>query len=291
MVNTAQKQLEVVVRGLQPGVTYQFRVVAHNQRGAGASSETLSVTTHSEADVPGPPLNLEGIATSSVSIKISWQEPKILNGRISKYVVTFTEGSDGEERNRETTSTTYELIDLTPYTEYNIWIHAVNENGPGASTSEVLIRTYSAQPSQPPHNVTLEAASSTSIIVRWEPPLEGRNGIVTGYKIRYRHQDRRQDRRFPSNTMTTEGNQRLYVLTGLEKHGIYHVRICALNVNGTGPWTEWMPVETYENDLDESAVPSSPTILRTTPMADSISIWWNPPKEDRIKVINLVNKN
>ncbi|KAK0175713.1 hypothetical protein PV327_009442 [Microctonus hyperodae] len=280
VVNTAHKQLEVVVRGLQPGVAYQFRVVAHNARGAGITSDILRVTTHSEANVPGPPLNVEGHPTSSVSIKLSWEEPKILNGRISKYIVTVAEGGEGEEKTRETTSTTYELIDLIPYTEYNIWVHAVNENGPGASTSEITVKTYSAQPSQPPHNVTLEAASSTSIIVRWEPPLEGQNGIITGYKIRYRP----QDRRYHSNTITTEGIKRLYVLTGLEKHGVYHIRMCALNVNGTGPWTEWMAVETYENDLDESVVPSAPSNLRPKQMSNSISIWWNPPKEDRIKV-------
>ncbi|XP_044590611.1 neogenin isoform X4 [Cotesia glomerata] len=293
VVITAQRQLEVVVRGLQPGVTYQFRVVAHNSQGiAGASSEVLTVTTHSEADVPSPPLNLEGHATSSQSIKVSWQEPKILNGRISKYVVTAMENTDDVggsigaggfsegERIRETTSTTCELVDLTPYTEYSIWVYAVNENGPGASTSEINLRTFSAQPSHPPHNVTLEAASSTSIIVRWEPPLEGQNGIITGYKIRYR----RQDRRYHSNTITTEGNTRLHVISGLEKHGVYHVRICALNVNGTGPWTEWMAIETYENDLDESTVPSAPTNLRTKALSTSISVWWSPPKDDRIKV-------
>lgn len=62
---------------------------------------------------------------------------------------------------RETTSTTYELENLVPYTEYSIRVQAVNENGPGAFSKDVVIRTYSAQPTQSPHNVTLEAASST----------------------------------------------------------------------------------------------------------------------------------
>lgn len=62
---------------------------------------------------------------------------------------------------RETTSTTYELVDLVPYTEYSIRVQAVNENGPGAFSKDIVIRTHSAQPTQPPHNVTLEAASST----------------------------------------------------------------------------------------------------------------------------------
>jgi hypothetical protein len=51
-----------------------------------------------------------------------------------------------------------------PYTEYSIRVQAVNENGPGAFSKDIVIRTHSAQPTQPPHNVTLEAASST---VHW----------------------------------------------------------------------------------------------------------------------------
>jgi hypothetical protein len=36
----------------------------------------------------------------------------------------------------------------------------------------------------------------------------------------------------------------------------------ALNVNGSGPPTEWYTVETYENDLDESQVPDMPSGLK-----------------------------
>ncbi|XP_029037667.2 neogenin-like isoform X3 [Osmia bicornis bicornis] len=278
VINTQQK-LEAVIRGLQPSMTYQFRVVALNERGPGTSSEVLQVTTLTEANVPGPPLNLEGHATSSVSIELSWEKPQIVNGRISKYIITFVEG-DNEEITRETTSTVHELVDLVPYTEYNIKVQAVNENGPGVFSKDIVVRTYSAQPTQPPHNVTVEPVSPTSIIIRWEPPLEGQNGIITGYKIRYR----RHDRGSQPVTITTEGNQRSRVLTGLEKHVVYQVRICALNVNGTGPWTEWIQIETYETESDEKRVPNTPSNLRTKVMSDYIQVFWNPPKDQSIKV-------
>ena len=49
-----------------------------------------------------------------------------------------------------------------------------------------------------------------SVVVRWEPPPDdARNGIITGYKIRYR---RRQQQ--SSDTATTDGNQRVYDVTG-----------------------------------------------------------------------------
>ncbi|XP_015602585.1 neogenin isoform X2 [Cephus cinctus] len=279
VINVTQKQLEVMVPGLQPSVTYHFRVVAHNSRGAGLSSDILKVTTHEAAIVPDPPINLEGHATGSDSIALTWEEPQALIGRISKYIVSYIEG-ESEEQSVETASTTIELKNLQPFTEYNIWVQAINENGRGASTNEITVRTHSAPPTHPPHNFTLEAASSTSIVIRWEPPLEGQNGVITGYKIRYR----RQDRRFHPNTVTTEGNQRLYLLTDLEKRVVYQVRICAFNVNGTGPWTEWMTIETYEKDLDESKVPDAPSMIKTKPMSDSISVWWNPPKDQSVKI-------
>ncbi|XP_076293131.1 neogenin protein frazzled isoform X5 [Lasioglossum baleicum] len=278
VVNTHQK-LEAMIPGLQPSMTYQFRVVALNARGPGTSSEMLQVITLTEANVPGSPLNLEGQATSSVSITLSWEKPQVVNGRISKYLITFVEG-DNEDIIRETTSTMHELVDLVPYTEYSIRVQAVNENGPGAFSRDIIVRTYSAQPTQPPHNVTVEPASPTSIIIRWEPPLEGQNGIITGYKIRYR----RHDRSSQPVTITTEGSQRSRVLTGLEKHVVYQVRICALNVNGTGPWTEWIQIKTYETESDEKRVPNTPSNLRTKVKSDSIQVFWNSPKDQSIKV-------
>lgn len=55
----------------------------------------------------------------------------------------------------------YDIISLSIYTEYNIWVVAINHNGPGAATEEITVRTFGAAPSEPPYNITLEAASST----------------------------------------------------------------------------------------------------------------------------------
>jgi len=49
-----------------------------------------------------------------------------------------------------------------------------------------------------------------SVVVRWEPPPDGsQNGIITGYKIRYRKQNERS-----GETVTTDGSQRVYDITG-----------------------------------------------------------------------------
>lgn len=45
--------------------------------------------------------------------------------------------------------------------------------------------------------------------------------------------------------------------------GAYQVKIAAMTVNGTGPFTEWYHIETYENDLIETHVPGEPSYLRS----------------------------
>ena len=85
-----------------------------------------------------------------------------------------------------------------------------------------------------------------SLIVRWDPPPpDHRNGVITGYKIRYKKKGELR-----SATVTTDGNRRLYALTSLDKKTEYQVRISALTVNGSGPLTPKLKATTYEDDLD-----------------------------------------
>ena len=65
--------------------------------------------------------------------------------------------------------TRFHLTDLREYTVYTFWVSAFNENGEGAYSEEVTTRTHSDIPADPPQNVTLESASSTSIIGKLLP--------------------------------------------------------------------------------------------------------------------------
>lgn len=55
-----------------------------------------------------------------------------------------------------------DLVGLSVYAEYSIWVVAVNDNGPGSATEEKMVRTWSDIPSEPPHNVTIEPGSTVS---------------------------------------------------------------------------------------------------------------------------------
>lgn len=76
----------------------------------------------------------------------------------------FLQTRSSLEHNVDTTEFEFHISGLSIYTEYSVWIVAVNRNGPGAATEEKLVRTFSAPPSESPYNVTLEPSSTVSII-------------------------------------------------------------------------------------------------------------------------------
>lgn len=62
--------------------------------------------------------------------------------------------------------------------------------------------------------------------------------------------------------MTTDGNTLFTVLTELDRGTEYQIKIAALNVNGTGPFTDWITASTFERDLDETRVPLKPLMVQ-----------------------------
>ncbi|XP_074038285.1 neogenin protein frazzled [Leptinotarsa decemlineata] len=282
--NTTRSKLEEAnIGSLSPGRVYHFRIVPYNANGAGVSSEVLTVTTQSEEHVASAPRDFSVRATSPRNVHLSWQPPETANGRILRYTVYYMETSASIEHNVDTFDLSYDLNGLTPFTEYSVWVVAVNHNGAGAATEEKLVRTFSAPPSEPPFNITIEP-SSTSITVRWEPPPpESRNGVILGYKLKWRRAGRGK-----GNTYTTQPSDRHYVINDLEKGAPYQIRLWAMNINGTSPPSEWIEVETFQNDVDESRVPDKPSVIRVRPTYDELYVMWSPPLNQNIRVRHYI---
>ncbi|RWS08197.1 neogenin-like protein [Dinothrombium tinctorium] len=132
---------------------------------------------------------------------------------------------------------------------------------------------------EPPQNITLETASSSSIIVRWEPPQakELQNNAITEYKIRYRikgHGNR--------ETITTDGNRRLYALNNLKNGVQYQIRVAAVYGNMTSPFSDWYTAETFMVDLDETQPPEEPSSLQAKAIGNHITLNWTPPLNQKI---------
>ncbi|XP_034650664.1 neogenin isoform X1 [Drosophila subobscura] len=283
MVTKSHDDLQVNIQSLLPGRTYQFRVVASTNFGSGESSAPLEVSTQPEVNIAGPPRNFEGHARSHSEIYVRWEEPAVTNGEILKYRVYYSENESGADLYHDSTTMDALLTELRAYTDYVISVVPFNRNGMGDPSAEIKVKTYSSTPSEPPNNVTLEVTSSSSITVHWEPPAEeDRNGQITGYKIRYRKlKDAPQVKSTPANI-------RYFELSGLDRSAEYQVKIAAMTVNGSGPFTEWYRVNTLENDLDETQVPGKPIWINIQPGAENIGLHWGPPQQPEIKIRNYV---
>lgn len=94
--------------------------------------------------------------------------------------------------------------------------------------------------------------------MRWEPPpVDGQNGQITGYKIKYKKLKKH------IQFAATPANVRHFELRELEKMSSYQVKMAAMTINGTGPFSEWYHIDTYENDLIETRVPGVPAWLKS----------------------------
>ncbi|ESO07075.1 hypothetical protein HELRODRAFT_184662, partial [Helobdella robusta] len=99
---------------------------------------------------------------------------------------------------------------LYPFREYGFRVLPYNSNGHGPASDPCRCHTYSDVPSKPPQNITVDTLSSTSIVVRWDSPgPEHENGIVTGYRIRYKPHS---DKIGSAATFTVDGGTRMFEL-------------------------------------------------------------------------------
>ncbi|XP_039983500.1 neogenin 1a isoform X3 [Xiphias gladius] len=281
VVNTSRPgEMQVTIQNLMPDTKYRFRVVAHNSNGQGESSTALKVATQAEVQVPGPAPNLQAVSNAPTSVSLTWDKPLTGNGEILTYKLYYTDKSVGNEQDIDIDGQSYTMTGLKKNAEYSFRVVANNKHGPGVSTEDIVVRTLSDVPSAPPQNLTLEVQNSKSIMLRWQPPpLNGQNGEITGYKIRYRKGSRRSEA-----AETTGGTQLNKLIDGLERGTEYSFRVSAMTVNGTGPATDWTTAETFESDLDESRVPDQPSSLHVRPLVSSIVVSWTPPENQDIVV-------
>ncbi|XP_025206226.1 neogenin isoform X3 [Melanaphis sacchari] len=279
MTNTSQT--DITISGLLPDKHYLFRVMAVNEYGIGDSSPRLKVMTKAEINLPGQPYNVTAKAVSPTSIYVSWSRPEHGSENLKEYKLFYMKDSTSEEQFFITKHTDREISDLSPYTKYKIWVVAYNQNGPGMKSLEVVVLTKPSAPSQPPQNIVVEAISATEINIRWEhPPKSSQNGVITGYKIRYKKPDRKSS----GDTITTAGDNLEYQISNLDKSSTYQVRLWTLNTVGSSPPSEWFTILTFDKNLREDTVPDAPTNFKVRAFSNSLLITWSPPKDKSIIV-------
>lgn len=148
------------IQALLPGRTYNFRVVANSNNGPGESSISFEVSTQPEENISTPPLDLQATAVNHTSININWKVPLQTYGNITKYRIYYSE-DEGAELYTDSHTVEAQLSELRPFTEYTISVVPFNQNGMGEPSNELIVKTHTAMPSEPPINMTIETTSST----------------------------------------------------------------------------------------------------------------------------------
>lgn len=254
--------------------------------------------------VPGKVRSLKAEAVSPNSIIVSWEPPLEEGAAVQIYKLIYARVDDEADQSRSETpdetdqelfgnldeteiqlaTTSYDFHDLDKFATYSFRVEGHNRNGAGMSSDPVRVRTLSDVPSGPPLNVTAEPATSKSFVINWNPPAKDeQNGIVTGYKVRYKKKYT-NDSSAQMHTFTTDGSSRSHIVADLSPASLYAVRVAAVTVNGTGPWSAWIHVSTYAKDLDESQVPGAPAQLQLQARGRTILIAWVPPADNSVMI-------
>uniref|UniRef100_A0A672KD05 Sidekick cell adhesion molecule 1 n=1 Tax=Sinocyclocheilus grahami TaxID=75366 RepID=A0A672KD05_SINGR len=163
------------------------------------------------------------------------------------------------------------LEGLEEWTEYQLQIQAFNSIGPGPWSVPVKGRTRESVPSGAPENVTVEAMSSSRILVTWGPvPEHEQNGNILGYKVMYKEKDSGSE----AQVNVVKGNlTQSVLLRNLRKYVQYEIQVLAFTRIGDGQLSSPPVLERTKDD-----VPGPPMRLVFPEVRlTEVRVVWQPP--------------
>ncbi|NXY20056.1 PTPRD phosphatase, partial [Atrichornis clamosus] len=244
----------------------------------GVIEAIAQITVKALPKPPGTPVVTESTATS---ITLTWDSG---NPEPVSYYIIQHKPKNSEEPYKEidgVATTRYSVAGLSPYSEYEFRVVAVNNIGRGPPSEPVSTRTSEQAPSSAPRNVQARMLSSTTILVQWEEPEEP-NGQIQGYRVYYtmdptQHVNSWMKHNVADSHITTIGN--------LVPQKTYSVKVLAFTSVGDGPLSSDIQV------ITQTGVPGQPLNFKAEPESEtSILLSWTPPRSDTISSYELVYK-
>ncbi|XP_041488250.1 receptor-type tyrosine-protein phosphatase delta isoform X27 [Microtus oregoni] len=228
---------------------------------------------------PGTPVVTESTATS---ITLTWDSGN--PDPVSYYIIQH-KPKNSEEPYKEIdgiATTRYSVAGLSPYSDYEVRVVAVNNIGRGPPSEPVLTQTSEQAPSSAPRDVQARMLSSTTILVQWKEPEEP-NGQIQGYRVYYtmdptQHVNNWMKHNVADSQITTIGN--------LVPQKTYSVKVLAFTSIGDGPLSSDIQV------ITQTGVPGQPLNFKAEPESEtSILLSWTPPRSDTIASYELVYRD
>ncbi|KAM3937628.1 receptor-type tyrosine-protein phosphatase delta isoform 19-T21 [Leptodactylus fuscus] len=227
---------------------------------------------------PGTPVVTESTATS---ITLTWDSG---NPEPVTYYIIQHKPKSSEEQYKEidgVATTRYSVAGLSPYSEYEFRVVAVNNIGRGPPSEPVTTRTSEQAPSSAPRNVQARMLSSTTILVQWEEPEEP-NGQIQGYRVYYTMDPTQH---INSWTKYNVADSQITTIGNLVPQKTYSVKVLAFTSVGDGPLSNEIQV------ITQTGVPSQPLNFKAEAESEtSILLSWTPPRSDTISSYKLYYK-
>ncbi|KAM8727803.1 receptor-type tyrosine-protein phosphatase F isoform 10-T11 [Acanthopagrus schlegelii] len=268
------------VKGLKPDTLYHFSLAARSEMGLGVYTQPIEART-AQSTPSAPPQEVHLVSLSSTSLKVSWVAPPAASrhGAIVRYTVSY-QAMAGEDTERHEVmnigadATSYVLEGLEKWTEYQVWVRAHTDVGPGPESAPVRIRTKEDVPGAPPRKLEVEAINSTAIRVTWKPPLPGKqHGQIRGYQVIFSRLENGEPRGQPNIMDVALPEAQEAIIAGLQSETTYSVTVAAYTTKGDGARSKAKVITTT------GAVPGRPTMMISTTMGNTALIQWQPPKE------------
>ncbi|XP_043676314.1 tyrosine-protein phosphatase Lar isoform X14 [Vespula pensylvanica] len=227
--------------------------------------------------LPGPPENIQVSDITATSVKLSWSYKG--PDELQYYVIQHKPKQANQPFTEISGITTmyYHVRGLSPYTEYELYVIAVNHIGRGPPSAPVTVTTGETKPGTAPRKVQVRPLSSSTMVIQWDEP-ETPNGQVTGYKVYYT-MDPNQP--MASWQFQMVDNSQLTTLSDLTPHTIYTIRVQALTSVGPGPLSAPIQIKTQQG------VPSQPEMLTVVDVGETkVTLRWSKPAHSSENILS-----
>ncbi|XP_029107834.1 receptor-type tyrosine-protein phosphatase delta isoform X16 [Scleropages formosus] len=234
----------------------------------GVIEAVAQITVKALPKAPGTPVVTERTATS---ITLTWDSG---NPEPVSYYVIQHKSKLSEDTYKEidgVATTRYSVGGLSPYSDYEFRVVAVNNIGRGPPSEAIEARTAEQAPSTAPRQVRGRMLSSTTAIIHWDEPEEA-NGQIMGYRVYYTTEPSLQVNHWEKQ-MVRGAN--FLTIQGLTPNKTYYIRVLAFTSVGDGPLSPDLQI------IAKTGVPSQPTDFKAEAKSEtSILLSWIPPSQN-----------
>ncbi|XP_078020224.1 receptor-type tyrosine-protein phosphatase delta isoform X46 [Epinephelus lanceolatus] len=233
----------------------------------GVIEAVAQITVKALPKAPGIPVVTERTATS---ITLTWDSgnPEPVSYYIIQHKSKYSEDSYKEIDGVATTR--YSVGGLSPYSDYEFRVVAVNNIGRGPPSESIEAKTAEQAPSTAPRQVRGHMLSTTTAVIHWDEPEEA-NGQIMGYRVYYT-MDSTQHVNLWEKQIVRGSN--FVTIQGLIPNKTYYIKVLAYTSVGDGPLSPDLQI------IAKTGVPSQPTDFKGEAKSEtSILLSWIAPAQ------------